>query len=100
MGAADQRTENTLKIAMSVIVVLMLAMTVFGLFSTNLHIWFSKAPVALRILGVLVYLATFLPIIFSDWITDKTQSETAWAKFWVLVFVIAIFTSAGFDFSL
>lgn len=100
MGAADQRTENTLKIAMSVIVVLMLAMTVFGLRSTNLHIWFSKAPVALRILGVLVYLATFLPIIFSDWITDKTQSETAWAKFWVLVFVIAIFTSAGFDFSL
>lgn len=100
MGAADQKTQKYFKIAMTAFVVIMFSLTYFGLFHTYPYYWHLKQSGFVKFLGVVCYVATFAPLYFSEWITDKTKNETRWFQLWVLALILAVGVSAGFNFTL
>lgn len=100
MGAADQKNTNGFKIVMALVTLLLFFMTYFGVPHSNLYEWHKHAAGFWKFLGVVLFVAMFMPIIFQQKIEDETQSERSWFIIWFILLGLSFLVSAGFDFSL
>jgi len=95
----EQKSLIIAKVIMGLITVALFCMTYFGLFNTNLYHWHNQAGGLAHIAGIIVFILCGLALIFGEWIVYKVSSDTAWYVAWIVLFVLAICTSCGFNFS-
>jgi len=100
MADVEKKSLKTASIVLGAITVLLFCMTYFGLFHTYLYGWHQKASGAAHIGGVILFALCGFVLLAKQWISDKLTSDTAWYVIWIILLVMAIATSCGFNFTL
>jgi hypothetical protein len=97
-GDAQEKSEMKAKLVMGVVTLLLFAMCYLNLFHTELFQHHLQASLGARVFGVVVFAATFLPLLFENWLSDQTENDWIWFVLWILLFVASLLTSSGFNF--
>ena len=102
-GSMLEAERNGIKKAKIIMVLVTLVIyLIFGTSLLNLYpaYWHEKAGELAKTIGLILFIGTSLPLIFEQWLSNKTKSEVFWWIAWVAILIFAMAMSAGFKFDL
>lgn len=100
MAQAEKKEWGLYKKIMAVATLIIFSLFYLNFPRTIFFLWHERADETAKIVGIIVFGLSIVPLLIEPWLSRKFRNESLWFILWIACIAIGIFVAAGFNFNL